>query len=99
MIHFHHPELLLLGLLLPPLAWGWIALRRGALRHPLVGSFTHLPTGRARLAFWCGLVLRVAALGCVVLAASGPRWPDLRTRIRTEGIAIMMVTDVSGSMA
>ena len=39
------------------------------------------------------------ALSCVVLAAAGPRWPDLRTRIRTEGIAIMMVTDVSGSMA
>src|SRR6185437_1225945 len=30
---------------------------------------------------------------------SGPRWPDLRTRIETEGIAIVMLVDVSGSMA
>jgi Ca-activated chloride channel family protein len=33
------------------------------------------------------------------VAWAGPRWPDLRTRIATEGIAIAMVVDVSGSMA
>ena len=35
----------------------------------------------------------------LALALSGPRWPDLRTRIDTEGIAIQMLVDVSGSMA
>ncbi len=99
MIHFHHPELLLLALLLPPLAWWWIARRHGAIRHPLAGSFAHLPTFRASLAFWGGLVLRLLALGCLIVATAGPYWPDLRTRIRTEGISIVMVTDISGSMA
>jgi Ca-activated chloride channel family protein len=35
----------------------------------------------------------------LVLALAGPRWPDLRTRIDTEGIALVMAVDVSGSMA
>jgi len=34
----------------------------------------------------------------IVLALSGPRTPDLRTRIDTEGIAVVMALDVSGSM-
>ena len=32
------------------------------------------------------------------VALAGPRWPDLRTRVPTEGIAIEVVIDVSGSM-
>src|SRR5207302_9160074 len=32
-------------------------------------------------------------------ARAGPRWPELRTRVVTEGIALAMVVDVSGSMA
>jgi Ca-activated chloride channel family protein len=35
----------------------------------------------------------------LLLALAGPRWPDLRTRIAAEGIAIVLVVDVSGSMA
>src|ERR1700726_698736 len=40
------------------------------------------------------------ALGLVLLiiALAGPRTPDLRTRIDTEGVALVMVVDVSGSM-
>src|SRR3982750_3677398 len=43
--------------------------------------------------------LRAAALVLLVGALAGPRWPDLRTRIATEGIAVVMLVDVSGSMA
>src|SRR5205085_9074579 len=64
---------------------------RGALRHPTVAMLTDLPQGRGEIAFWSGGVLRLLALGCLVLAAAGPRWPDLKTRIQTEGIAIVMV--------
>jgi Ca-activated chloride channel family protein len=99
MIHFRQPELLLLALALPPLAWWWVARRRRAIRHPLAESLKNLPGGRAPLAFWGGLGLRLLALGALILAVAGPRWPDLRTRLQTEGIAIVMVTDVSGSMA
>jgi Ca-activated chloride channel family protein len=98
MFHFSHPEALLLALLLPPLAWWWLVRRRGALRHPSAGALANLPQGWGPLAFWGGLVLRILSLGLLVLAAAGPRWPDLRTRIQTEGIAIVMVVDVSGSM-
>jgi Ca-activated chloride channel family protein len=34
----------------------------------------------------------------LIIALAGPRWPDLHTRIETEGIAIVMLVDVSGSM-
>ena len=47
---------------------------------------------------WCGIGLRALGLALLVAAVAGPRWPDLRTRIDTEGIAIMMLVDVSGSM-
>jgi Ca-activated chloride channel family protein len=43
--------------------------------------------------------MRAAGLLLLTGALAGPRWPDLRTRIATEGIALMMVVDVSGSMA
>lgn len=35
----------------------------------------------------------------MVLALAGPRWPDPGTRLPVEGIAVVMVLDVSGSMA
>jgi hypothetical protein len=43
--------------------------------------------------------LRAAGLVLLIVALAGPRWPDLHTRIATQGIAIVMVVDVSGSMA
>src|SRR5262249_2683539 len=54
---------------------------------------------RGQLARWGGAGLRALALLLLVVAVSGPRTPDLRTRIETEGVALMMVVDVSGSMA
>ncbi len=53
---------------------------------------------RARLARWGGPGLRLVGLTLLILAAAGPRWPDLRTRIDAEGISIMMTVDVSESM-
>jgi Ca-activated chloride channel family protein len=94
-----HPWVPLLALLIPPLVWWWLRQRRAALRYPAVGWLAGLPAGRGAWARWGGAVLRGLALLLLVLALAGPRWPDLRTRIPTEGIAIMMVTDVSGSMA
>ncbi len=37
-------------------------------------------------------------MGLLLVAAAGPRLPDMTTRIATEGIAIEIVLDVSGSM-
>jgi Ca-activated chloride channel family protein len=98
MPQFANPWLLLLALLVPPLLWWWLRQRRQALRHPAADLLVHLPTGRARLARGAGAALRGTSLLLLVVAVSGPRWPDLHTRIDTEGIAIMMLVDVSGSM-
>jgi Ca-activated chloride channel homolog len=96
---FAHPLSLLSLLSVPLLIWWWLRRRRGALRFPNTGLLTQLPPGRSRMALWGGAGLRAAALALLVIAMSGPRWPDLGTRLETEGIAIVMVVDVSGSMA
>lgn len=99
MPHFATPAYLLLMLLVPPLLWWWLLRRRSALRHPALGDLRNLPPGRARMARWGPGLLRALALLLLVVALAGPRWPDLHTRIETEGIALMMLVDVSGSMA
>ncbi len=75
--------------------------RRTALRFP-VGRFlsSGLPAGRGA----CGplgaaLLLRTLAFVLLAVALAGPRTPDLHTRIEAEGVAVVMLVDVSGSMA
>jgi Ca-activated chloride channel family protein len=99
MPQFANPAYLWLILLVPPLLWWLLRRRRSALRHPGVGELAILPPGRARRARWGPAILRSLALLLLILAVAGPRWPDLHTRIDTEGIAIVMLVDVSGSMA
>jgi Ca-activated chloride channel family protein len=99
MVRFANPACLLLVLAVPPLLWWWLRRRRVALRYPGASLLHGLPSGRARLARWGGAALRGLALVCLAVALAGPRWPDLHTRIDTEGIAIVMLVDVSGSMA
>jgi Ca-activated chloride channel homolog len=99
MPQFANPGYLWLTLLVPLLLWWWLRRRRTALRHPAVGELAGLPLGRARLARWGPGALRSLALLLLAIALAGPRWPDLHTRIETEGIAICMLVDVSGSMA
>ncbi len=90
---------LLLALAVPPLIWWWLRRRRPALRFPSAANFSVLAGRRARVARVGGALLRAAALVCIVVALAGPRTPDLRTRIDTEGVAIFIAVDVSGSMA
>ncbi len=96
---FANPVFLLLALAVPPLVWLWLRCRRSALRYPDTSFLSNLPYGRSRIARWGGAAMRAAALLALILALAGPRWPDLRTRVSTEGIAIAMLVDVSGSMA
>jgi Ca-activated chloride channel family protein len=55
--------------------------------------------GSARFARPVGAALRGLGLLLLIVALAGPRWPDLRTRVETEGIALVLLVDVSGSMA
>jgi Ca-activated chloride channel family protein len=96
--HFAHPWYLLLAFLVPPLLWWWQRGRVASLRFPDTVGLRTLPHGQSRIAGWGGLGLRGAALLALVVALAGPRWPDPGSRIPTEGIAIVLVVDVSGSM-
>jgi Ca-activated chloride channel family protein len=96
---FTYPWCLLLALLVPLLLWYWLRRRQAGVRHPSAMRLVDLPRGRSRLALWTGATLRGVGLLALVIALSGPRWPDLKTRIRTEGVALAMVLDTSGSMA
>jgi Ca-activated chloride channel family protein len=49
-------------------------------------------------AIWLPTIARGIVGSLIVLAAAGPRWPDPASRIATQGIAIELVLDVSGSM-
>lgn len=99
MLTFANPWLLLLLALVPLLAWWWLRRRRPSVRFPDTALIGRLPRGRSRQARWGGAGLRALALALLVAALAGPRIPDLRTRIATEGLAVMLIVDVSGSMA
>lgn len=99
MLPFADPLWLLLLLTIPPLVWLWLRRRRGAMRYPGTGWLGALPGGRGRWAERAGAALRGLALALLIVGLAGPRWPDRRTRIPTEGIAIQMVVDTSPSMA
>jgi Ca-activated chloride channel family protein len=95
---FASPHVLWLVPLAAPLAWWWARRRRPALRYPDLRLVTDLPAGRAARARWGGALLRGAAFAGLVVAAAGPRTPDEQTRLPAEGISVVLVLDVSGSM-
>src|SRR5262249_44424876 len=98
MVTFSQPLFLLLLLAVPPLVW-WRRQGRFSLGSPSADRFAGLPAGRAGRARRLGAAFRAVALTLLVVALAGPRWPDVGTRIPTEGIAVVMLVDVSGSMA
>ena len=92
-----NPLFLLLILAVPPLIGWWLHRREGALRiQPRDGWQDYLraaDVGRGGSELGGGPALIVFDRGF-----GRARWPDQQTRIPTEGIAIEMVLDVSGSM-
>ena len=96
---FSHPLALLLLPLVPLLLWWWRRRGRGTLRYPSVGLLSRLPGGRSRWAQRGAVILRGLGLLTLVLALAGARWPDRGSRLATDGIALAMVVDVSGSMS
>ena len=98
-IHFANPAFLLLTLTAPLLMWRLLVGKRAALRYPVGRFLSSLPTGRAGVAYWGSAGLRTLAFLLTAVALAGPRTPDLHTRIDAEGVAVVMLVDVSGSMA
>src|SRR5437660_3199234 len=99
MLTFSQPAFLLFLPVAGLLLWRWSRRRQPAVRYPDTGLLAGLPPGRARLSRMASIGLRAAGLLFLILALAGPRWPDRGSRIASEGIAIEMVVDASGSMA
>jgi Ca-activated chloride channel family protein len=96
---FYSPWYLLLLLLLPLIGWRlWSSTR--AFSVPF--SSTHFAIGlrrtwRQRLA-WLPTALTIGAIALVIVALARPREGREQTVVDSEGIAIEMVVDLSGSM-
>src|SRR4051794_187663 len=98
--HFAQPGWFWLLLALPPLVWWWLRQRGPVVRYPDTAWLRALPgSRRGRWIRRATLLLRGATLVLLVVALAGPRWPDPGSRLPTEGIAIVILVDVSGSMA
>lgn len=99
MPQFAYPWLLMLLPIAPLAAAAWLRKHPAAIRWPDIRPFSGLPNGRTLLARVGGATLRGLAVGAIILALAGPRWPDEGSRLPTDGIAIAVALDVSGSMA
>jgi Ca-activated chloride channel family protein len=98
---FHQPSVwfLLLLAVLPVVWWRWhAAARRPAVRYSSTAPFGHLgPPWSVRLR-WIVPALRLLGLALVIVALARPQKGDETRRTHTEGIAIQLVVDRSGSM-
>jgi Ca-activated chloride channel family protein len=99
MLRFASPWLLLLLLLLP--AWLWWE-RRAAQRGGL--KFSGLFAARAASSAWTQfgpallLLLRATALALFIVAVARPQLGRTESKVKAEGIDIVLVLDISGSM-
>lgn len=97
-MRFHDPGVLLLIPLLLGLLWIGARRRRPAVTFSDTSALQRSPL-TLRLAFRKGLVLlRALALVLLVAGLARPQKGNERTRITTEGIAMEMAVDTSGSM-
>ncbi len=96
---FYSPWYFLLLLLIPLLAWRLFApRRRSAIRFSSLKLAQQMtPTLRQRLT-WLPAALTLAAITLIILAVARPREGREQTVAESEGIAIEMVVDRSGSM-
>jgi Ca-activated chloride channel family protein len=90
----------LLALVLLPLLLAWRRRRpaRAAVRYPSLAVLRAVtPAGGARRRWLLG-ALRVLVLACLVFALARPQRGNEETRVRREGVDIVLAVDVSGSM-
>jgi len=100
-LRFADPAFLALLLLLP---WmGWRQHRRGqrmrgSVRFPQVSDLRSLPAGPWSLVRRALPVVRLLALACLVAALARPQSGERIADVSAEGVDIMLILDVSGSM-
>ena len=99
MLLLRNPWFLLALLLVPVVWWAWLSRgRRAAMRFPGVSRFAAAGRGWSLRARYVLPVLRSLAVILIVLAIARPQKADEETKVTTEGVAIQLVVDRSGSM-
>jgi Ca-activated chloride channel homolog len=99
-VTFEYPSIWFLSLLivLPFLAWRMFTKRPAAINFSSTQVAKQLtPTWRIRFR-WILPLLRLAALALLIVALARPQFGRTQTTVDSEGIAIQMVVDRSGSM-
>ena len=95
-VELRQPWFLLAALAAIPL-YMWARRPPGRLTFSSLRLLPARRSWRARTSFVPAALLSLAVVAMAV-AVAGPRVPDRRGAVRREGIAIMMVVDISGSM-
>jgi Ca-activated chloride channel homolog len=96
---FYSPWFLILLLLIPLLVWRLLSCRSSeGIRFSAVGLARDLPPTLRQRLMWLPSALTVAAVTCLIVSLARPREGRDQTVIDSEGIAISLVVDLSGSM-
>ncbi len=96
---FHHPSIwFLLGLLLLPLLWWRMTRSQPAMSYSSIAPLQKIQPGIAVHLRWIIPIIRIAALGLLIVALARPQKTNERAPIISEGIAIELIIDKSGSM-
>jgi len=99
MIHLRSPLALLLLVLIPLIWWSWLnPRRRAALHFSSVRRLRLHQQGWSHRARHVLPLLRTMTVVLLVLSVARPQKADEQTRVQTEGIAVQLVLDRSGSM-
>ncbi len=99
MIHFDSPHALLLLLALPALAWRRWRRPRAAIGFPTLEHARQCGGSWRRALVGLPPALRLVALALLIVALARPQFGTERIRDVSQGIAIALVVDRSGSMA
>lgn len=98
---FAHPWVLPLSLaLVPTIWWAWLSKKRSvSVRFSAISRLQRTDASWSLKARHILPVLRSLAIILLVISVARPRKADELTRVQTEGIAIQLVVDRSGSMS
>ncbi len=99
MIVFKTPLVLLLLILMPVVAGMLWHQKTGSFVFSSISFFKNRPLSWRMEFLWVPTVLRIIALILMIIALAGPRKPLGDSQIQREGIYMMLVLDVSTSMA
>jgi Ca-activated chloride channel family protein len=96
---FKDPIILLLLLLIPLVSFlSRRFARRGTVKFSDIAGLKGIKTRRSPVRRFALLSLRAAALLFLIVALAGPRKGEELSKVNTEGVDIMLVIDISGSM-